>query len=126
MTTPQPPYQDPGNPAPPPPPYPPQTPYQAPPPYQPMPQYLADAHSKKMLAGLMGIFLGPFGVHKFILGYTTAGVITIVVSVVGICPFLLPGLLAMRIITLIEGIMYLTKTDEEFYQMYIAQKKEWF
>jgi hypothetical protein len=27
---------------------------------------------------------------------------------------------------LVEGIIYLTKTDEEFYRLYIAGKKEWF
>ena len=117
MTTPQPPYNDPGTP--PPPPYPPQTPY-PPPPYQPMPQYLADAHSKKMLAGLLAIFLGSLGIHKFVLGYTTAGVIMLLIY------FTCIGAPIMHVIALIEGIMYLTKTDEEFYQTYIAQKKEWF
>jgi TM2 domain-containing membrane protein YozV len=85
-----------------------------------MPPYLADAHSKKMLAGLMALFLGNLGIHKFVLGYTTAGVITIAIN------FTCIGAPIIRIITLIEGIMYLTKTDEEFYQTYIANKKEWF
>lgn len=30
------------------------------------------------------------------------------------------------IVGLIEGIIYLTKTDEEFYQAYVAQRREWF
>jgi hypothetical protein len=30
------------------------------------------------------------------------------------------------IIGLIEGIIYLTKTDQEFVDTYIANKKEWF
>jgi len=30
------------------------------------------------------------------------------------------------LIGLIEGIIYLTKTDEEFYQTYQAGKKTWF
>jgi len=33
---------------------------------------------------------------------------------------------AAGIIGLIEGIMYLTKTDEEFYQTYVVEKKAWF
>ena len=33
---------------------------------------------------------------------------------------------AMQIIGLVEGILYLTKSDEEFYQLYAVQKKEWF
>jgi hypothetical protein len=32
----------------------------------------------------------------------------------------------MGLIGLIEGIMYLMKSDEEFYQLYAVQKKEWF
>ena len=41
------------------------------------------------------------------------------------------GLLAigapvMAVISLIEGILYLTKSDAEFYQTYVQNKKEWF
>lgn len=36
----------------------------------------------KMAAGLLGIFLGGFGVHNFYLGYTSKAVIQIVVTVV--------------------------------------------
>lgn len=73
---------------------------------------------KKLLAGLMGILFGGFGVHKFILGYTTEGLIQIAISVVT-CG--LGG-----IIGLIEGIIYLTKSDEEFVQTYVNNKKGWF
>ena len=40
---------------------------------------------KKMVAGLLGIFLGAFGVHRFYLGYTTIGIIQIVVSLCTLC-----------------------------------------
>lgn len=36
----------------------------------------------KMVAGLLGIFLGSFGVHRFYLGYTKIGIIQIVVTIV--------------------------------------------
>lgn len=36
----------------------------------------------KIAAGLLGVFLGVFGVHRFYLGYTTIGVIQLVLSVV--------------------------------------------
>jgi len=36
--------------------------------------------SKKVAAGVFGILLGGFGVHKFILGYTTPGLIMCLVS----------------------------------------------
>jgi TM2 domain-containing membrane protein YozV len=74
--------------------------------------------NKKVLAGVMGILFGGLGVHKFILGYTQEGIIQLVVSVVtcGIG----------SIIGFIEGIIYLTKSDEEFYNTYQANKKGWF
>jgi TM2 domain-containing membrane protein YozV len=36
----------------------------------------------KLIAGLLGIFLGGFGVGRFYLGYTTIGVLQLVVSIV--------------------------------------------
>ena len=33
---------------------------------------------------------------------------------------------AMQVIGLAEGIIYLTKSDGEFYQTYAIQKKDWF
>lgn len=90
--------------------------YQAP---LPPPQ---EFNGKKIAAGICGILLGPLGIHKFILGLTTPGIIMICVS------FLTCGIAApvMGIIGLIEGILYLTKTDEQFYQEYAVQKKGWF
>ena len=76
----------------------------------------SDVSSKKLAAGICGILIGAFGVHKFILGYTMEGILQILLS-------LLCGIGA--IIGLIEGIIYLTKSDEEFYTTYIANKKGW-
>jgi TM2 domain-containing membrane protein YozV len=76
---------------------------------------------KKVLAGILGILLGSLGIHKFVLGYTTAGIIMLLVSVLT-CGF---GALPMSIIGLIEGIIYLTKSDEDFVETYIKGKKAW-
>lgn len=43
----------------------------------------ANAKSK-MVAGLLAIFLGTFGIHNFYLGYTKKAVIQLVVTIVGI------------------------------------------
>ena len=86
----------------------------------------ADPGSKKILAGVLGIILGAFGVHKFVLGYTKEGIIMLVITVVlGIFTF---GILSwvMGVIGLIEGIVYLTKSDEEFHNTYQASKRPWF
>ncbi len=74
--------------------------------------------NKRVIAGIFGLLLGGLGIHKFILGYTQEGLIQLVISVVtcGIG----------SVIGFIEGIIYLTKSDEEFYQMYQVNKKGWF
>ena len=73
---------------------------------------------KKIAAGICGILLGSLGIHKFILGYTKEGVIQLIIGIVtcGIG----------GIIGLIEGIIYLTKSDEDFVKTYIQNKKGWF
>ena len=74
---------------------------------------------KKIAAGLLAIFLGSLGIHKFYLGYNTAGIIMLVIS-------LFTCGTVMAVIGLIEGIIYLTKTDEQFVATYVVGKKEWF
>jgi TM2 domain-containing membrane protein YozV len=78
--------------------------------------------SKKVAAGICGILLGSFGVHKFILGQTTPGIIMLLVTLLT-CTL---GSIVMGPIGLIEGIIYLTKTDADFYQTYAVEKKGWF
>jgi TM2 domain-containing membrane protein YozV len=93
-------------------------------------QQLENAKSKRVLCGVLGILLGAFGIHKFVLGYTMAALIMLIGSVVGgmlgcLCiPVIVPSV--MGVIGLIEGIVYLTKSDEEFLRTYILQKRFWF
>lgn len=82
--------------------------------------------NKKILAGILGIFLGGLGIHKFVLGYTREGVITLVITLIlGILTCGIAGWL-MGLVGVIEGIIYLTKSDEEFYNTYQVGKKPWF
>ncbi len=76
----------------------------------------AQPENKKIIAGILAIVLGGLGIHKFILGYTQEGIIQLLIGLCGIG----------SIIGLIEGIIYLTKSDEEFYQTYQVGKKGWF
>jgi len=86
--------------------------------------------NKKVLAGILGILLGWLGVHKFILGYNKEGGILLGITIVGIILSCVGvGVLvvwATSLIGLIEGIIYLTKSDEEFYNTYQVGKKPWF
>ena len=86
--------------------------------------------NKKILAGILAIILGSLGVHKFILGYQKEGFILLGITlisyvlmcfVIGAFLVWIPGLIG-----LIEGIIYLTKSDEEFYNTYQVGKKPWF
>lgn len=78
--------------------------------------------SSKIAAGVCGILLGGFGVHKFILGYTGAGLVMLLVTLLS-CFMLSP---VMSIIGLVEGIIYLCKSDDEFVRTYVDGRKEWF
>jgi TM2 domain-containing membrane protein YozV len=74
---------------------------------------------KKLVAGILGILIGSLAIHKFYLGYTKEAVILLVVSI-------LTCGMAGWVVGLIEGIMYLTKSDEEFVATYITGNKPWF
>ncbi|WP_036381895.1 TM2 domain-containing protein [Muricauda sp. MAR_2010_75] len=86
----------------------------------------AGGDNKKILAGILAIVLGGFGIHKFILGYNKEGIILLVITI--ILGAVTCGIAASAtwIIGLIEGIIYLTKSDEEFYNTYQVGKKPWF
>lgn len=103
----------------------------------------ADTAQKKLVAGLLGIVLGSLGVHKFYLGMNTPGLIMLGVNVGVWILALLLGLLtlgfgliltvplaalvsgAVGLLGLVEGVLYLTKSDEEFYGQYVLGKKPW-
>lgn len=68
----------------------------------------AASPKSKIAAGLLAIFPGTLGIHKFYLGYTSAGIIMLLVTLFG--SLVLIGPAVMGVIALIEGIIYLTKT----------------
>lgn len=76
---------------------------------------------KKVPAGVLGILLGGLGIHKFYLGYKNEGLIMLLVTLLT-CG---AGGAIMGILGLVEGIIYITKTDEEFVETYITNKKPW-
>lgn len=90
----------------------------------------AGNENKKILAGILAIIFGSLGVHKFILGYQKEGIILLVATVIGYATmcFIIGSFIVMAtvIIGIIEGIIYLTKTDEEFYNTYQVGRKPWF
>ncbi|MFQ3580437.1 MAG: NINE protein [Chloracidobacterium sp.] len=75
-----------------------------------------------MPAAICAILLGALGVHKFILGYTTEGLIMLGITILT-CGF---GAMISSVIGLVEGIMYLTKSDQEFVATYVQGRRGWF
>ncbi len=73
-----------------------------------------------MVLPLVG--LGWLGIHKFMMGYTKEGLTYILVSVLT-CGI---GAPIMSIISIIEGVIYLGKSDQGFHSEYVANKKAWF
>lgn len=79
---------------------------------------MSSQESKRVLAGVLGVVLGGLGIHRFVIDDVKGGILRIVITIVT-C-----GL--GNLIGLIEGIIYLTKSDEEFIQTYQVEKKGWF
>lgn len=96
--------------------------------YEQRPEYMQD--NKKVLAGLMALLFGYLGIHKFVLGYTNEGIILLVLSLIGFATScLVVGifiLIPISIISFVEGIIYLTKSDRDFYEIYQKNKRPWF
>ena len=100
--------------------------------YSPQPGYQSHAMAaqnwralgadKKLAAGILGILLGGLGIHKFVLGYKTEGLIMLLGTILtcGIASIIFTP------IGLVEGILYLVKSDEEFVRTYIQNKRGWF
>jgi len=80
---------------------------------------------KKLVSGILAILLGWIGVHKFYLGYQKEGIIMLIVGVVGLFLCGIPTFI-VSVVGIIEGILYLTKSDEEFVATYVTGRKAWF
>ena len=83
---------------------------------------IPNQESKRIISGILAILLGSLGIHKFILGYNKEGIILLGISMIT-CGI---GTGLTGLIGLIEGIIYLTKSDEEFLHTYQLNKKSWF
>lgn len=102
-----------------------------------------DTAHKRMLAGLLAMFVGGLGVHKFYLGLNQAGiillsvhlgswflamfisVITLGLGILVTLPFVIMLSILISIFTFIESLVYLTKSDQDFYHDYILKNRHW-
>lgn len=82
--------------------------------------------NKRILAGMLALLFGGFGIHKFVLGYNKEGAIMLTITLVlGVLTCGIGASIAW-LIGLIEGIIYLTQSEEAFYKTYQEGKKPWF
>ena len=99
-------------------------------PFRPTEPVKPNYGKSKVTAGVLAILLGGLGIHKFYLGYTKQGWTLIAASIISAILWVAVigffGTLAIGVITFIEGIIYLSKSDYEFYQTYVANEKPWY
>lgn len=69
----------------------------------------------KVLCGVLALLLGGLGIQYFYIGKTTAGIISIILSLVT-CGSIWP------LVTFIQGILILTMTQQQFEQKYVLSK----
>jgi TM2 domain-containing membrane protein YozV len=62
----------------------------------------------KMVAGVLAILLGGLGIHHFYLGNTNLGIIYLVLALFGVAP----------VLGIVDGIIYLTKPEDQFQRNY--------
>lgn len=84
---------------------------------------LLGVETNRVTVGICAILLGALGVHKFILGYNQAGIIMVLVSVVGL---FFGGALVMSVIGIIEGVKYLSMSDLQFREVHGKLQRPWF
>jgi TM2 domain-containing membrane protein YozV/DNA-directed RNA polymerase subunit RPC12/RpoP len=80
-------------------------------------------HSRITLA-IIAFILGALGIHKFMMGFPKEGLMMI-----GVCIFCAPffiGLIAMTVVGIIEGAIYIGMDDDEFHQKYEVERADWF
>ena len=86
---------------------------------------VSEEGKSRTTAALLAIFLGGFGAHEFYLGNSNSAIIRLVVYIVGGVLMCVPSFV-LSMISIIEGIIYLSKSDEEFENVYVKGKRSWF
>ncbi len=87
----------------------------------------------KIIAGLLALFLGGYGIHKFYLGLTVSGLVYLFCNLIFIGlavmteePLFFLPIFIISIFALIDTVIYLTRSDEDFQRIYVEEKKQWF
>ncbi|MEZ5926735.1 MAG: TM2 domain-containing protein [Hyphomicrobiaceae bacterium] len=91
----------------------------------PIRQSLLGAGEKnRFIAAALAFLVGIFGIHKFYLGKTRAGVIHLLCFFPGMFLLGIPTLLS-AVVSLAETVIYLIKDDQTFHEQYVVGDKQW-
>ncbi len=82
--------------------------------------------SKRIIAAVVAIFVGAFGIHKFVIGDARQGLIRLGLLFAAMVVTLGLGGIVLMIIGIIEGVIYLTSSDADFIRVYQEGHKAWF
>ena len=91
----------------------------------PAPTYIAPTKDH-IAAGVLAILFGALGIHKFYMGLPNAGFITLGISVIGGIVSFGSAAFVMQLIGIVEGIIYLVKSQDDFEKTYITGRRSWF
>ena len=80
----------------------------------------ASGQKSKIVAGILALLVGYLGIHKFYLGYVGVGIIYLLVSITFF------GLFLTVPVAIIDGIIYLSKSDADFDKAYVQGRRSWF
>lgn len=83
-----------------------------------------NASGDKFVVGIIAVLFGAFGIHKFILGYNKEGLILLGISSILLTFGHSTGFIS--IIGIVEGIIYMSKSTQDFAKIYVSGKREWF
>lgn len=80
-------------------------------------------------ASALAIFLGALGVHKFYLGHLAEGCVHITLTLTSLAAaFVLDTWLPLVVVVIfsaIEGVVYISRTEEQFARDYLQERRRW-
>ncbi|MGL4551796.1 MAG: protein kinase domain-containing protein, partial [Gemmataceae bacterium] len=74
----------------------------------------------RVTGAVLALLFGYLGVHKFVQGNTTGGLIRLGVTLTCV------GFYANAVIQFIEAIMYLAMSNEDYHRRYVRERRVWF
>ena len=79
----------------------------------------------KWVAALLAFIVGGLGIHKFYLGKNRAGFIMLFVFLAGIILAAIPTII-VSIVAFVECVIYVVKSEQQFYDDYVVSDRAWF